>query len=678
MRGRKFCRTNRVIGLPCLAAALLLFGGCPQDTNTDVNGQQVASNGLNCWDTNGNGQADAAEDLNGDGLFDSADCAGADGAMGAAGAIGAAGATGPQGLSGTDGTNGANGADGATGAQGLPGPVDTTAPATATELLLTSSRLGPPEYELNWEHAGNAPALSHFNVYVSDTTITSGHQAAALWTSVSASERSATVLIYPDRGTQYFRVSAVSYTGVESALSAEVVIDTTSRVVFAMDNTVDGRLDLYAGSPTGAGLTLISGTIVSGGSVSSTGIQPSPDGRRCAFLADADTDTVTELYVVDLATNVRTKINPNLSAGSYVWSYAWSPDGNKIAYVADANSAGVFEAFVAPATGGASTRVSPSLVTGGDATSLKWSPDGKYLAIYGDLETDAVYEVFVADAQGTAVAKVSGTRDSTHGVEHYRWSPDSQKIAFSAYDGGMTQSLHVVDRDGAGLTACSGPTLDLIGYYFRWSPDSTRIAYIADIDGSGTRRLLTISPDGDDAIDVTGTIVTGGDATWFDWSPDGKWLALTGDLDTDQVGELFLASPGGAGIAKMSGTLVTDGGVGGFDFHWAPNSDRLLFWGDSLVDTVNQNFTVGLDGAAPISISGALVTNGDVTSFSQSWSPDGTRILFRADKSVDGMTELYCVHPLGGTVTKVNGALGATADVDAAFWATFGYRDAGF
>lgn len=677
MRQLTSSQARRAIGLATFLSAPVYLGGCPQDTNTDVNGQQIASNGLNCWDTNGNGLPDTAEDLNGDGRFDSADCAGADGAAGAEGAVGAAGATGPQGLAGLNGTNGANGMDGAAGAQGLPGTVDITIPTTAASLLLKSSRLGAPEYELTWEYAGSSPALSHFNVYVSDQSITSGHQAAALWTSVSASERSANVLIYPDRGMQYFRVSAVSYTGVESALSAEVVIDTTSRVVFAMDNTVDGRLDLYTGSPTGAGLTLISGTIVSGGSVSSTGIQPSPDGRRCAFLADADTDNVTELYVVDLSTNVRTKINPNLSAGSYVWSYVWSPDGSKIAYLADSNNAGVFEAFVAPATGGASTRVSPSLVSGGDATSLKWSPNGKYLAIYGDFETDAVYEVFVADAQGTAVAKVSGTRDSTHGVEHYRWSPDSEQIAFSAYDGGMTQSLHVVDRDGSNLAACSGPTLDLIGYYFRWSPDSTRIAYCADIDGSGIRRLLTISPDGSNQIDVTGTIVTGGDVTWFAWSPDGNWLAVTGDIDTDQVGELYLVSPGGGGIAKLSGTLVTDGTVGGFDFHWSPDSRRISFWGDRVADNVFENYTVGLDGAPPIAINGTLVSGGDSTSYSHFWSPDGTRILFRADKSVDGMTELFCVSPLGGAVTKINGSLGATADVDAAYWATFGYEDAG-
>ncbi|MBU0639639.1 MAG: hypothetical protein KKB50_12295 [Planctomycetes bacterium] len=46
------------------------------------NGENGA-NGLSCWDLNGNGVGDPAEDLNDDGNFDALDCQGADGADGA-------------------------------------------------------------------------------------------------------------------------------------------------------------------------------------------------------------------------------------------------------------------------------------------------------------------------------------------------------------------------------------------------------------------------------------------------------------------------------------------------------------------------------------------------------------------------------------------------------------------
>jgi hypothetical protein len=74
------------------------------------------SNGINCWDLNGNGSNDLTEDVNGDGSYNSLDCAGI---AGAAGPQGSPGATGPQG---PPGATGAQGPPGATGPQGIQGP----------------------------------------------------------------------------------------------------------------------------------------------------------------------------------------------------------------------------------------------------------------------------------------------------------------------------------------------------------------------------------------------------------------------------------------------------------------------------------------------------------------------------------------------------------------------------
>ena len=53
--------------------------------------------GVNCWDTNGNGIADAAEDTNGDGQVTAADCQGQDGVRGPQGPQGPQGAPGAPG-----------------------------------------------------------------------------------------------------------------------------------------------------------------------------------------------------------------------------------------------------------------------------------------------------------------------------------------------------------------------------------------------------------------------------------------------------------------------------------------------------------------------------------------------------------------------------------------------------
>ena len=53
--------------------------------------------GLQCWDLNGNGAYDSAEDSNQDGVFDARDCHGPTGPQGPTGPTGATGPTGPQG-----------------------------------------------------------------------------------------------------------------------------------------------------------------------------------------------------------------------------------------------------------------------------------------------------------------------------------------------------------------------------------------------------------------------------------------------------------------------------------------------------------------------------------------------------------------------------------------------------
>ncbi len=110
------CTGNGLLGLEdyqrdlvfgYLAAALLQNqdGGDPP-AGAPVPGADGAD-GLNCWDLNGNGQGDEAEDVNGDGQYTSLDCQGSPGSAGADGA---------------PGTQGPEGSPGSTGPRGAPGP----------------------------------------------------------------------------------------------------------------------------------------------------------------------------------------------------------------------------------------------------------------------------------------------------------------------------------------------------------------------------------------------------------------------------------------------------------------------------------------------------------------------------------------------------------------------------
>lgn len=87
----------------------------PQGEPGDIGPQGIPGSpgGLMCWDLNGNGTGDGAEDINGDGQFTAADCKGPQGEKGFKGEKGDPGSAGPV---------GARGEQGPPGERGQPGP----------------------------------------------------------------------------------------------------------------------------------------------------------------------------------------------------------------------------------------------------------------------------------------------------------------------------------------------------------------------------------------------------------------------------------------------------------------------------------------------------------------------------------------------------------------------------
>lgn len=80
------------------------------------------TDGINCWDLNGNHEGEADEDTNNDGIFSVADCnlPGLPGLQGQVGNSGPKGANGPEGPAGEDGLQGSQGDSGPEGPQGDP------------------------------------------------------------------------------------------------------------------------------------------------------------------------------------------------------------------------------------------------------------------------------------------------------------------------------------------------------------------------------------------------------------------------------------------------------------------------------------------------------------------------------------------------------------------------------
>ena len=59
-------------------------------------------------------------------------------------------------------------------------------------------------------------------------------------------------------------------------------------------------------------------------------------------------------------------------------------------------------------------------------------------------------------------------------------------------------------------------------------------------------------------------------------------------------------------------------------------------------------------GAGLVKLNTALPFGGDVDSYGFQFSPDGSRVLYRADQETDNVLELYSVAAGGGTPVKLN------------------------
>ena len=163
------------------------------------------------------------------------------------------------------------------------------------------------------------------------------------------------------------------------------------------------------------------------------------------------------------------------------------------------------------------------------------------------------------------------------------------------------------------------------------------------------------------------------------WSPDGKWIAFLSDRPGQISGtaegkkQLYVISADG-GEAQQVTKVESDVN----DFEWAPDSKRIAFsmsdpeskamkdrkekYGDySVVHTdyqMTRLWTVEFTNGAATAAEPKRLTEGDKFSVGDfSWSPDGTRIAFSAQKDPDLISgdtaDIYVLNVSDKTVKKI-------------------------
>ena len=245
-------------------------------------------------------------------------------------------------------------------------------------------------------------------------------------------------------------------------------------------------------------------------------------------------------------------------------------------------------------------------------------------------------------------------------------TPTAMLSGTSTVAGSHTFQITVTDSGGGSATAEYTVELRSGDRFVAWVGD-TRVDALNEVFVAGIPGLAPTQPQLVSPIVSFGAAVT--TAATNSISPDGTKLVFAGDYITDARNELFLVDlssdvPGPA--QRVSGPFVSGAAI--LNLYWSPDSQRLMYRADQDVDNVNEFYLVDLSGpvpGTPIRLNGPMVNNGDVTA--AKWSPDGSRISYRADEIVDEVYELFVVDvggPIPGAPQRVNQALVTGGDVN--------------
>ncbi|MFB0516261.1 MAG: hypothetical protein ACETWG_06620 [Candidatus Neomarinimicrobiota bacterium] len=192
----------------------------------------------------------------------------------------------------------------------------------------------------------------------------------------------------------------------------------------------------------------------------------------------------------------------------------------------------------------------------------------------------------------------------------------------------------------------------------RWSPDGERIAYTGPFDYYEAYQIYVINADGSGKRLVTlwdrkGHIEPHIDGGMMPvWSPDGDKIAFSRCINCEIGGlntEIFIIDLDTTdGIKEVK---LTDNPYGDFVFDWSPDGQKILFHSncslDSIFDRYGDWYTMNIDGTDKQRI---LLSDSTFGSNYARYSPDGKHIAIASGRE---NSEIYILNADGSDMQRI-------------------------
>lgn len=334
-----------------------------------------------------------------------------------------------------------------------------------------------------------------------------------------------------------------------------------------------------------------------------------------------------------------------------------SPDGRRIAFVAQAERGRNRELYAMDADGGNKVRLTDNDGFDGDPA---FSPDGRRIAFVS--ARDGSDDVYVMGADGSNPARLTtGAAD----VRDPAFSPDGRRIAFVGGPSGNLD-VHVIDADGSNGTRLTDNDVD--DWNPAFSPDGRRIAFVSLRRHGGTwnQDVYAVDADGRDEQRLTRHPRKDDDPTF---SPDGRRIAFERFLfdipsdPSDQGSQIFLMNAEGGDEVRLTGPsrFVFESYSPSFNAPSLRTAEPPPAAsepgtsppppGDGIVFSSNRDGNAEIYAMAPDGSGPVRLTNAPGSDTRPAVSPDGRRIAFVSNR--DGNLELYAMDADGSNQTRL-------------------------
>lgn len=284
------------------------------------------------------------------------------------------------------------------------------------------------------------------------------------------------------------------------------------------------------------------------------------------------------------------------------------------------------------------------------------APGGGQAVFRADLLEDEVVELFRVPTDGSGLALRLNARLPTNGdVGSFQLVPGRELVVYSAEQRtDEVRELYSVplDRSHPPLRLNRTPAPGSHGVdEFQVSANGLRVAYLADLDSDHVRELFgaEIERFADD-VKLSAPLTANGNVVDFALTADGGHAVYLADEEVDERFELFAVAPDLTRV-KLNGPLIPSGDVAaasnGEAFLISPDGSRVVYRADYAFDEYFALFSVPIDASLPaVRLSPQLASGERVTHFRI--DPHSNRVLFGITRDFDLGGELYSV-PIDGS-----------------------------